>query len=363
MTTTGIGPGGQPFPGVRRIAVVRGGGLGDLLFAVPAIEALAAAYPQASIVLLGSPLHHELLTGRPGPVESVLTLPTDTNSPDSGMHEAADIADKAGPFDLGVQLHGGGRWSNGFLLKLGVRWSVGCRTDDAAPLTRSLPYRYYQHETLRALEVAGLAGAPPVALAPRLEVTGADRDEAGAVLTGLPRPLLAVHPGATDPRRRWPAARFGEVVASAAGESGAAVILGTAGEADLVGEVVEAARARLPAGRATAVRSLAGRLSPGGLVGVLAGCDVLLANDSGPRHLAEAVGTPTVSVYWMGNVINAGPLGRSRHRVHIAWTAACPVCGADCTDEAAGRCEHDVSFVGTVGTGPVLADVTEFLQV
>ncbi|HET8642244.1 MAG TPA: glycosyltransferase family 9 protein [Pseudonocardiaceae bacterium] len=360
MTRAGIGPVLEPFPGVRRIAVVRGGGLGDLLFALPAIESLAAAYPEAEIVLIGSPLHRELLDGRPGPVGSVLTLPADTSDPDSGGAEAAEIAGRAGPFDLGLQLHGGGRWSNGFVRRLGVRWSVGCRTADAAPLTRSVPFRYYQHETLRALEVVGLAGAPPVALVPRLAVTRDDLSGAADALAGLPEPVLAVHPGATDPRRRWPAARFGETIAAAVERAGgAAAVVGTAEEGGLVAEVVGAARDRLPAARRAAVRPLAGRLTPGGLAGVLAGCRVLLANDSGPRHLAEAVGSPTVSVYWVGNVINAGPLGRSRHRVHISWTCRCPVCGVDCTDETAPRCAHDESFVAGVPIEPVLADVVE----
>ena len=103
MSSSGIGPVGEPFPDVRRI-VVRGGGLGDLLFAIPAIESLAAAYPRASIVLLGSPLHADLLGGRPGPVGSVLTLPADTGTTDAGAGEAAELAGRAGPFDLGVQL-------------------------------------------------------------------------------------------------------------------------------------------------------------------------------------------------------------------------------------------------------------------
>jgi ADP-heptose:LPS heptosyltransferase len=256
-----------------------------------------------------------------------------------------------------------------------VRWSVGCRTNDAAPLTRSMPFRYYQHETMRALEVAGLAGAPPVTLAPRLAVTRNDLTAADGALAGLPRPLLAVHPGASDSRRRWPSARFAEVIAAAiSGIGGAgtaisgapvagAAVIGTADEADLVAEIVEATRARLPTARRDAVQSLAGRLCLGELAGVLASSQVLLANDSGPRHLAEAVGTATVAIYWMGNVINAGPIERSRHRVHIAWTCACPVCGMNATDETAQRCEHDVSFVAGVPTGSVLADVTELLDV
>ena len=63
------------FDGVDRIAVLRGGGLGDLLFALPAIDALAAAYPGARITLLGAPLAASLLNGRPGAVSDVRVLP------------------------------------------------------------------------------------------------------------------------------------------------------------------------------------------------------------------------------------------------------------------------------------------------
>ena len=64
----------QPVPGlpelhprfddVHEIAVLRGGGIGDLVFALPAIEALAEAYPAARLTLLGSPVHRALLAGR-----------------------------------------------------------------------------------------------------------------------------------------------------------------------------------------------------------------------------------------------------------------------------------------------------------
>lgn len=57
-------------------------------------------------------------------------------------------------------------------------------------------------------------------------------------------------------------------------------------------------------------------------------------------------------------MINAGPIGRSQHRVHVSWTTRCPACGRDCTSDAE-RCEHDVSFVADVEAGPVLADLEE----
>jgi ADP-heptose:LPS heptosyltransferase len=343
------------MPGVARIAVLRGGGLGDLMFAMPAIESLAATYPAAEIVLLGTPLHAALLTGRPGPVSEVRVLPVAKGVYEPAGAQPDDAAQdeffgSQQPFDLAMQLHGGGRWSNPFVRRLGARWTVGARAPDAEALDRWLPFRYFQHDMMRWLEVAGLAGAHAVMCEPRLALTLRDLADADEALAGLPRPIVTVHPGATDPRRRWPPERFAEVIAGISGRA-SVVLVGTGDEA-------EAAAACGPV-----ARSLVGGLSVPGLVGVLRQSAVVLANDSGPRHLAQAVGTPTVSVYWMGNAMTAGPLGRALNRVHISWTATCPVCGVDCIREDVSRCEHDVSFVADVKAGDVLADVCDLLPV
>ncbi|WP_228771910.1 glycosyltransferase family 9 protein [Actinokineospora iranica] len=355
-----IGPLGDPFPNVARIAVLRGGGLGDLLMALPAIEALDHAYPDAEIVLLGAPAHAALLRDRPGPVDSVAPLPRAEGVHGLGGTDDAAVARffaELGPVDLGVQVHGGGRWSNPFLLRAAPTWTVGSRTDDAAALTRWLPFRYFQHETMRALEVAGLAGAAPTMVQASLSVTERDLDAAAAALGPRERPLVAIHPGATDPRRRWPARRFGEVAATAA-KTADVVVVGAADDAALGAEIVNAVPAA-PRGR---VVSVAGELSLPALVGVLASASVMVANDSGPRHIAQAVGTPTVSVYWMGNVINAGPPGRHDHRVHISWTAHCPVCQVSCTRQDIPRCPHDVSFVDEVTVDEIADDVLDLLD-
>ncbi len=96
---------------------------------------------------------------------------------------------------------------------------------------------------------------------------------------------------------------------------------------------------------------------------VLAAADVMVGDDSGPRHLAVAVGTPTVGVFWFGNVVNAGPFDRGRHRVHMSFVTRCPVCGIDVTQVGwtAERCEHDPSFVDEVTPEVVLSDVEDLL--
>jgi ADP-heptose:LPS heptosyltransferase len=258
-------------------------------------------------------------------------------------------------------VHGGGRNSNPFLLRLGARHTVGTATDDAERLDRVIPYVYYQHEVMRGLEVAGLAGAPIADLEPVVEVTDAERDAAAAHVTGAPGGLVVIHPGATDSRRRWPVESFAEVARRAAADDAQVVVVGDATDAAGADRIVSLARDGLPAEQAARVTSLADALTLGELAGLLTHADVVLGNDSGPRHLAQAVGARTVGVFWFGNVINAAPVGRTRHRIHMGWTTTCPVCGVDVTQVGwtAERCEHDPSFVATVRVDDVHADVEQ----
>ncbi|GAA2749038.1 glycosyltransferase family 9 protein [Amnibacterium kyonggiense] len=357
-----VAPLAEPFADVRRIAVLRGGALGDLVFALPAIAALRAAHPDAELTLLGSPAHAVLLEGR-GLVDEVVVLPPAVGVRGDETDEAAVAAFLARvvPVDLAVQLHGGGRHANPFLLRLGARHTVGTATPDATPLERTLHYDYFQHEVLRWLEVAGLAGAAPADLEPVLPVSAAERETGRRVLGD--RPVVVLHPGATDPRRHWPAERFGAVAAAVAAEGVRTVVVGDPSEAALADRVVAAARAVLGAGEQELVRSIAGTLDLVQLLGVLAAADVVLANDSGPRHLAQAVGARTVGIFVFGNTINAMPFGRGRHRIRLGRITRCPVCGRDATQVGwtAERCEHDPSYVADVPVEDVLEDVRALL--
>ena len=350
----GVGPVLEKFNSVSRIAVLRGGGLGDLIFAIPAMAALKAAYPAASITLLGTPIHKALLAAVRSPVDDVVVLPFSEGvrpgDGDEGDLDRFFTEMRARDFDLAVQLHGGGRYSNPFLLRLGARHTVGTRTADAASLERTVPYLYYQHEPMRALEVAGFAGAFPVDLEARLAPADAAMPDASDGQGG--QPLVVIHPGATDPRRRWPAEKFAELAAACAADGSRVAIIGDGSEQELAeGIAAQAASA--------AVQSRAGKLGMASLVGLLAKADVVVANDSGPRHLAQALGVPTVGIFWAGNVINAGALGRSLHRVHASWVTACPTCGIDVTQVGwtAPRCVHDDSIVAGIGVPEVYEDV------
>lgn len=347
---------GEPLTDVRKIAVLRANAIGDYIFALPALESLRQAYPAAEIVLLGAPWHARFLTGRPGPVDRVIVVPPGPGIRGADPGEAPDdgrwlprVQDEG--FDLALQLHGGGRNSNPLVNRLGARVTAGLRTPDAEPLDRWVRYVYYQPEVFRYLEVVGLVGAPPVTYRPRLAVTEADVAEARSVVGPPARRRVAIHPGASDPRRRWSPARFGAVADKLAAENYELYLTGTGSERDTVEQVRAATWAP--------IRPLVDALSLGGLAAFYRDCAAVIANDTGPMHLADAVGAPTVGLYWIGNVINGAPVYRGPHRPIPSFTVHCPECGEDCTGPRA--CDHRVSFVDSIPVDAVIAEACDLL--
>ena len=347
---------------IRRIAVLRCNALGDYLMATPALAALRARFPDAEVTLLGARWHERFLTGRAGPVDRVRVLPRVDGlagqPPDAPDPAALPAFLGAERYDLAVQLHGGGRASNPLVAALGARRSIGLRAAGAPPLDATVPYRYYQPEVERYLEVARLAGADGPADYPRLDVSAAERDTAAGLLPGA-GPWVALHAGATDPRRRWPAERFAALTDLLVAAGARPVLVGGPGDAPVSTAVREVA--------AGPVADLTGRTDLGALAGVLERCAVVVANDSGPLHLARAVGTATVGLYWCGNAINAAPATRTRHRPLLSWTVHCPECGVDCS--TAGHphrpgdgCTHRPSFLGQIPVTEVHEEVVDLLS-
>jgi ADP-heptose:LPS heptosyltransferase len=354
--------GGGPAPlldGVHKIAVLGPGSVGDFVFTLPALHALKTAYPGAELALVGKQWHTGFLRGRPGPVDRVFELPP---LPGVGLHPEA-LADpapvqraieaiRAEHFDIAAQMFGGGRYSNPLVAQFGARLSIGARADDAPPLDRWVPFAEPGNRRLALLEVASLAGANVPLPLRELAVTAADRLEADAVLrVGAGQRLVVLQPGATDPRRCWPAESFA-ALGDALSRAGVLVAVnGTEAEAPLVRAVVGAMRA--PA------LDLAGRLSLRGLCGLIERAALVVSNDTGPLHLALAIGTPSVGIFWLTNLINAIPLRQGLLRAALAVRVHCPVCGAE---NLRTRCPHDASFVAEVPVDEVTSMATSLLR-
>lgn len=348
--------------GIRKIAVLRANALGDYVFSTAALYALRAAYPDAEIVLLGKNWHADFLDGRPGPVDRVIPVPPykGVSMPDTWTGLNAEIQAhqdiffqqvQAENFDLALQMHGGGGNSNPFVKRLRARITAGMRAPGAPPLDRWMPYVYWQHEVLRQIEVVRLVGAEMVMLEPKIEVTERDLRESCHVEPETGKGMVVLHPGASDPRRRWPAERFAAVGDALVAAGYEVIVVGISSENEVVQQVVKQMRER--------VIDLCGALSLHGLTGLIARASLVVTNDSGPRHLAEAVGTPTVSIFWCGNLINAGSAFRTYHRPHLSWRITCPVCGKNTLHEP---CSHAVSFVDEVQTGEVIESSLDVLR-
>ncbi|ADB29790.1 glycosyl transferase family 9 [Kribbella flavida DSM 17836] len=340
-------------PGVERLAVLRANAIGDLVVSLPALAALRTAYPGAQLTLIGDEWHRDLLAQRPGPWDRVVVGPRypglrgePFDAEPGPDYEAFLVQQIAESYDLVVQLHGGGRTSNQVVQALKPRLSVGARTPEAPELDRWVPYPPDRHETLRCLEIVDLVGASITSiqdLAPRLAVTGQDLDESFSASAS--EVDVVVHLGANDSRRRWPVSSFAVLIERLTELGREVVLIGGAADRELVAE--------LPAGVLPGCRDLVGRLTLGGTLGLLSRARLFVGNDSGPRHLAAAVGVPTVGIFWGPNRQTFGPLV-GPHRAVTAYRTDCPRCGVERM-----ACAHPDSVVAGVTVEEVLTAVAD----
>jgi heptosyltransferase-2 len=277
------GGGGDP----SRILVILPNWLGDTVMAGPCLRALRRRYPAARIDVLGTAASAELLAGSPWFDRHFAW----GGSALSRLRAASRLRD--GRHDLCLLLPNS--FASALAARLaGARRIVGYRRDGRGPLlTLALPWHGMTQPQVRAfLALAAACGCAELDERLDLPVGEADRRAAAALLASLPRgPLVVLNPGSNWPSKRWPAERFAEVADALAGGDacGVAVICGP-GER----EAAESVRsfARVP------VRVFADPPLPlGTLKALLAGADLLVTNDSGPRHIARALGTPVVSLF------------------------------------------------------------------
>ncbi len=273
-----------------RVVTLRALGLGDLLVAVPALRAVARAWPSA---------RHELVTSDwvaplvplVDPAFSVVPVPAATSAPLRGPLPVA-----AGP-DVAVNLHGAGPQSHRALLELGPGRLVAFAHAEV-PASAGLPaFDPVEHERLRWCRLLERSGVPcdPDDLALDVAPSGA---AAGVVV---------VQVGAGEPEKRWPLDRWAEVV-RALTVTGRRVVL-TGGPSDEADAALVARSAGLGADAV-----LAGRLDLPALAAVVAGADAVLSADTGIAHLATALGRPSVVLFGpVDPALWGPPADRPRH--------------------------------------------------
>ncbi len=296
----------------RKVAVLRPGRIGDYLCATPAIRALRRAVPAARLHYVALPLVRDLVLRNPNvdrfvPFPGFPYIAEQFFDPGRALRWLAEM--QAERYDLVVQLYGSGVYANPVALLMGGRRCAGFvrSTGEEHTLDAAIPLPTEGSEVDRVLALARHLGAPDAGRAYDLVLTDADRLRADRLLAGLPRPVIGLHHGARDGERVVDGTAFARAAALLGGSP---VLLGGA-EA----EAGQCARpqddASGPAGGpfdlAGRVLDLAGLVPLGVAAAVVARLDLLLTTDSGPAHLAYALGTPSVTVFVASDPARWGP--------------------------------------------------------
>jgi len=220
-----------------------------------------------------------------------------------------------------VQMQGSGVYSNPFMLMLGAGLTAGFvrEGDPAGRLDAALPLQEEEHEVRQMLAMTSFLGAPAQGEETEFPLWPEDYAAAEALLRDAERPLIGLHAAARDATRRWAVERFAAVgTALWRRHGGTIVMLGDCEERD-VGEVL--------VGQVDGpCVNLMGKTSLVQLGGVIAGLSVLVTNDTGPAHIAYALGTPTVTIFGSANPKRYGPLKSGPYCI-LVHDVPCRPCG------------------------------------
>lgn len=300
----------------RRVAVLRALKLGDLLCAVPALRAFRTAWPEAEILFIGLPWAQTFVERYCDYVDGFRAFPGYPGLPE----REPDIAGiplflqemQAEHFDLAVQLHGSGSFVNSLIMLLGAQRSAGFYIpgDYCPDVELFCPWPEQGREVRRLLRLVQFLGLP--ALDDRLEFPLRSDDflaleEVEGAKELQPGDYVCLHPGASVPERRWPVQWFAAVGQALAGRGLRVVLTGSAAEVELTAVLASAMDA--PA------LDLAGRTDLGSLAALLSRSRLLVCNDTGVSHLADALGVPSIVLSTGDNPDRWGPADRRLHSI------------------------------------------------
>lgn len=338
----------RTFPEPAHILVRSVNWLGDAVMTTPALRRLRECFPQARITLLAPAKLAGLWQHQPD-ISDCVALPES-----GGVWAAGKLIRTVAP-DLALILPNSPRsaleawlgrvprrigyarpWRNWLLTTVvparpdRIRMRKRSVAEIQELIRRNVPATVYPlsaHQTNEYLELVAALGASPAPCPPRLAVTEDElREVREKFLRGGPsrdgRVLIGLNPGAEyGPAKRWPVERFAEVAKSLA-DYAVFLILGGKGDVALAGELEQA----LQAARAAYVNA-AGRTTLRELCALLRCCRVLLTNDTGPMHLAAALGTPVVVPFGSTSPELTGPgePGSNAHRL-LRCGAPCSPC-------------------------------------
>lgn len=300
-----------------RILLVKLSSLGDVIHTLPTLEALRTLYPKGRLTWLVEEVNAPVLAGHPA-LDEVWTAPRlrwGGNRFSSDMREILRVARRLReePFDLVIDLQGLFKSAVWVALAQSPRKLGYDRTRELSYLAlteRLPPYDPEEHAVWRYLKVARHLGAP--AATPRFRL-GLPRPEYLRHLlpSGGGRALVVLHPGARWPSKLWPASHWACLAGWLAQELGLQVaITGSPADRELAAEI--ASRTDAP------LANLAGRTTLPELAALLTQARLAVTTDTGPMHLAAALGIPVVALFGPTAPWRTGPFGEGHEVLRLA---------------------------------------------
>ncbi|MCS6263038.1 MAG: lipopolysaccharide heptosyltransferase II [Nitrospira sp.] len=317
---------------VRRLLLIKPSSLGDIVHAMPTLAALRERFPQARVTWLVKRQWAPLVEVMAG-VDQICSVSEGLRG---WLGRVPDL--RAAGFDLVVDLQG--LFRSGAMARLtGCDHRIGfANAREGSPMfytqrvaVPSVP----MHAVDRYLLVAEALGATRPTQ-PRFEFVERSKDR-GAVETMLARagivaqqPWVAMNVSARWETKRWPAQHFA-VVADRLSEAHALPVVLIGGPAERPESLAVTALMR------TKAIDLTGQTPVGLLPGLLRRASVLVTNDSGPMHIAAAVGTPVVALFGPTDPVRTGPYGMGH--VVLSHAVECRPCfRRDCTRAVSLEC-------------------------
>lgn len=317
---------------VERILLIRPDHIGDVLLTMPAVHALRQARPDAELHALVGPWAADVVASYPD-VELTLTLafPGFRREPKAGWRAPYQFA-LVSARQLRIIGYSSAiifrpdHWWGALLAQLaGIPQRAGCDLPDVAPfLTHKVPYQrdHAVQQNLRL--VADWTGQVPAEqIVYRFPVDNVDRAYVDGYLEewGISpkRTIICIHPGSGAPLKNWTDEKWAKTADALAGQYNATVVLtGGDHEMNLARSVAALMKERacIAVGD-TRIRQLAALFARARLV---------LGPDSGPLHLAAAVGTPTVALFGPADPQEFGTWGDPRHHAVLTTPIACRPC-------------------------------------
>ena len=285
----------------QKIGILRALYLGDMLCTIPAVRAIRHAFPESSISLIGLPWQKDFVERFQHYYDEFVEFPGWPGLPERPV-EVETIPGflrlmQSKGFDLIMQMQGNGAITNSLCMLFGAKKICGLRkAGEYCPDEKLFPISEdSDHEVLRFLKLTEALEISPQGQELEFPFLSGELDDVDDLIDRwglLGKRYVCVHPGARDPKRRWPAENFANIADRLFEEGYTIVLTGSLAEQEVLSSV-----SRMMKYKAVNTVNERHDLSLGQLAGIIMRSVALCSNDTGVSHIASALNVPSVIIF------------------------------------------------------------------